>query len=262
MTDAILKAGLEALERKWVAALQSKFTADQPWPEVATGDIQFFCTMSPKSKRTGVEQANVDQQDRSQLVIVCIGMNYNAYGHPSERKAEPHTYKRSNAQTWIVDDNRSRATRRALGAALNAYIASSDSWANNGYASGTKLVPKGWALGSSQCSALLVRTFLCPFLLAKPWGELSRSNRIALLNAWNPNQHICDLIATLGSSIDLWVIQGTSLWPHFDVTNPHISNWLLTPTLSFESQRNQSIETFWKGARRAEVPRQPRFPSC
>jgi hypothetical protein len=196
-------------------------------------------------------------------LIVCVEFQYKAYPRIAGTKGVPHIYSQTDGLTWVVDDpKKSRATRRALNLALRGYIANRQEWVKNGYASATTLLLEDREIGTSQHPIILLKTYLSPFLLGKPWLTHSRSFQTATLRAWNPNDHICDFIKAIGPNVDLWVIEGTSLWAHFIATSAQIPKWILTPSLSFESQRNRSIDTFWKLAKREEPLRLPSVPSC
>jgi hypothetical protein len=265
VTKAALREILEELERKWVRTLQTSFAGDQLWPEIAGSDVQFFSIDFPPSPAAVREKQSTDALPvpRTPSLVVCVGINYKAFPSRLGRNGVPHISTETQSLTWVVDDPRkSRGTRRALVSALNGYLRNQSVWVKNGYASAATLLPLTETPGTPDCSIILLKTYLSPFLSAKPWAIHARSLQTAALRAWNPNQHICDLAKTIGNKIDLWVVEGTSLWPHFITSSSQVQNWILTPTLSFESQRNRSIETFWKTPRREVQPRRPSFPIC
>lgn len=264
MTNAALREILEELERKWVGILQANFAEDRPWPAIARSDVQFFSVDFPKLQVAAEHrEAGDEHADSEALLIVCVEINYKAYPRSISHKGVPYISGQTQGLTWVVDDpKKSRATRRALKPALIGYLANREVWAKNGYASHSTLLPDDGSFEIAERPLILVKTYLAPFLSAKPWAIHVRSLQTAALTAWDPNQHICDLCKTIGGKVDLWVIEGTSLWPHFITNSPQIKNWILTPTLSFESQRNRSIDTFWETQRREDQPRLPAFPCC
>jgi hypothetical protein len=254
MTNRSITAELEDLERKWVSALQARFDGTIPWPPRASDEVQFFTAEAPLQTAPD-DGANIHAASRP-LHVVCVGLSYNAYRHEVLGKVTPHIQTRTNGETWVVDNKRSSTTRRALDAALAAYSRDSHTWVAHGYASAADLIPR-------ESGALtLIKTFVSPFLPTKPWSEFGGTVRKAMFDAWNPNEHICDLIQTLGNRLDLWVIHGSAIWPHFVTNSTHIQRWMLMPTLSHESQRNRAIATFWKTPRREDEQAQPCFPSC
>lgn len=260
VTNAALREILEGLERKWVAIFQASLADNRPWPAIAGSDIQFFSIDFPTPLASARPQ-KASHSEPKRLLIVCVEINYKAYPRGITHKGVPYISGQTQGLTWVVDDpKKSRSTRRALNLALTDYLANRDAWARNGYASSASL------LQDERCEVcerplVLIKTFLSPFLSAKPWAIHARSLQTAALKAWDPNQHICDLCKALGRKVDLWIIEGTSLWPHFIPTSRSISKWLLTPTLSFESQRNKSIETFSRTPRREVKQRVPTFPA-
>lgn len=262
--DDYLRNALEEMERKWVTVLGDKFSEDHSWPPFASGYVQFFSTDGPMARSAALteEAQRTDEAGtRDTLIVACIGMSSNAYSRNTERRAVPYIYARSGGASWLIDEKRSRAVRRALGASLAEYAISARTWVANGYASSATLLPGNWNSAAPH-RLVVVRAFVSPFVQTRPWADQSRSAKTATLLAWNPNQHICDLITMIGGTVDVWVMHGTALWPHFIKDNAHVSKWLLTPTLSFESQRNRAIATFWKTPRHDEPLRMPSFPSC
>lgn len=261
VTDEALTTELERLERKWVTTLTTRFKGDLPWPPNASDEVQFFSANFPKGDPHRADSVAEESATNRSSYIVCVSVTYNAYSHEIAGKVVPYVQTRSKGESWVIDDARSRSTRRALHVALSAYTRNPDAWSANGYASAADLLTSSSASRSPR-RLVLIKTSLSPFLSTKPWADFSGSARRATVEAWNPNQHICDLIATIGESIDLWVIQGAHAWQHFLTNSPHITKWLLTPILSFESQRNGSIERFWQTRRKPEPLVAPCFPSC
>lgn len=249
------------MERKWVTVLGDRFSGDDSWPPFASGYVQFFSADGPTAGSPEQTQRTDEPGQRETLVVACIGMSFNAYSRNTERRAVPYIYARTGGASWLVDEKRSYAVGRALGASLEEYAVSGETWVANHYASSAALLPANWNSAAPH-RVFLIRAFVSPFVQTRPWAEHSRSAKTATLQAWNPNQHLCDLIDQLGEIIDLWVIHGTALWPHFITRSRHISKWMLTPTLSFESQRNGSIARFWKTPRHDEALRLPSFPTC
>ena len=248
-----------------MAALEARFDGSRPWPPNASDEVQFFASDSPTGteQRTSAEAVRIHAGSSERpLHVVCAGLSYNAYSHDVVGQVTPRIYTRTKGETWVLDDTRARATRRALGAALAAYASDPDSWVANGHASAADLLSAACKLGTARDAVIVTKTFLSPFVPTKPWSEFSGAARKATFEAWNPNEHLCDLIRTIGKNVDLWVIHGSAVWPYFTATSEHIQRWILTPTLSYESQRSGSIETFWKTARREERPAWPRFPCC
>lgn len=248
-----------------MSALTARFEGHLPWPPEASDEVQFFSADLPKGAATLGATHDYGPQESIEprpLRVACVGISYNAYSHEIAGKVVPHVFTRTKGTTWASDEKRSHATRRALGVALSAYARNSDTWMANGYASAGDLLSLPPAGQGTSRSLVLIKTFLSPFLPTKPWAELSGGARKATFDAWNPNQHICDLISTLGESIDLWVMQGTPVWQHFITRSRYMTKWLLTPILSFESQRNGSIERFWQTPRKSEPLIEPFFPTC
>jgi hypothetical protein len=262
MTNAALREILEGLERKWVGRLEEHFAGDEAWPEIAGSDMQFFSIdfPPPQEKPNKPQTADNDSSLASPAaVIACVEMNYKAFPPRLGRNAVPHISTETHALTWVVDDPKNaRRTRRALAVALDSYLDNASTWTENGYASAETLLSREM----KGRPIILIKTFLSPFLLAKPWALYAGSSQTAALRAWNPNQHICDLSETLGKQIDLWVIEGAPLWRHFFADSEEIANWILTPMLTYESQRNKSIQTFWKTTRREDRQREVAFPIC
>jgi hypothetical protein len=256
---------LETLEQKWFAVLQAEFI-DQKLPPSASSEVQFLSTDFPWTSvpPQGEADALPSRSSGSAPCIVCISINHNTYRNRGEHnKITPHIYSRTRGVTWTVDRPRTRATRRALNTALAFYLMNAKVWTENGYASDPNLLPITWDGREADLPFVLLKVYLSPFILTKPWAEYSETVRRETLDAWNPNRHIVDFIATLNQKIDLWVIQGNYVWPHFVENSEHITKWILTPTLSYESQRNGAIAAFWRAKRvAAEELAQPTFPSC
>jgi len=253
---------LERLEQKWFAILQAEFP-DRPLPTSASGEIQFFSTDFPRTYVAPRDGSDLPDASGSAFCVVCVGINHNTYrGRAEGNKIAPHIYTRSRGQMWTVDLARTRATRRALNTALAAYAINRQAWTDNGYASRHTLLPKTSDSREADFPLVIIKTHLSPFVFTKPWSEYSGTVRRETLDAWNPNRHMCDLVQTLGNNIDLWVIHGNYVWPHFITTSHEITNWMVTPTLTYESQRNGTIATFWRTKRIEESVTRPRFPSC
>jgi hypothetical protein len=254
---------LESLEQKWFALLKAEF-ADKPVPHGASGEIQFFSTDFPETFTASRDkQSQARQAVGSALCVVCVGINHNLYRpHRENSGVQPHVYTRTTGETWTVDLARTGSTRRALNTALAAYAMNRRAWINNGYAADECLVPSEWDGREAEYPLVIIKAYLSPFLSTKPWAEYKGFTKRETLDAWDPNRHICNLIQTLGTQVDLWVINGNSVWPHFDTTSHHITKWVLTPTLSYVSQQNRSIETFWKTPRPEQRLRLPSFPRC
>jgi hypothetical protein len=255
---------LETLEQKWFAVLQAEF-ADKKLPSSASGEVQFLSTDFPWTSvpPQGEADALPSRASGSAHCIVCISINHNTYrDRAKDNKIAPHIYTRSQRVTWTVDLSRTRATRRALNTALAFYLMNAKVWTENGYASGSNLLPRTWDGREADLPFVLIKTYLSPFISTKPWAEYSGTAKRETLNGWNPNRHVCDLIQTLGNKVYLWVVQGNYLWPHFIANSEKMTNWVLTPTLTYESQRNGAIAAFWRTNRADGTLAQPAFPSC
>ncbi|MGB9475503.1 MAG: hypothetical protein WCE87_10600 [Candidatus Udaeobacter sp.] len=254
---------LESLEQKWFALLKAEF-ADKSAPHGANGEIQFFSTDFPETSTTSRnEHSQRRQAVGSALCVVCVGINHNLHRARQENNdLTPHIYTRTTGETWTVDLARTRSTRRALNTALAAYAMNRRAWIDNGYAADEFLVPSEWDGREAEYPLVIIKTYLSPFLSTKPWAEYKYFAKKETLNAWDPNRHICDLIQTLGTRGALWVINGNSVWPHFDTASHQMLKWALTPTLSYVSQQNRSIDIFWKTPRPEQRLRLPSFPSC
>lgn len=225
MTNRSITDDLELLERKWVSALETRFDGTIPWPLKASDEVQFFSADSLsriEERTTSAENASVAPRP---LHDACVAISYNAYSHAVLGKVTPHIHTRTKGETWVLDDKRSQATRRALTAVLEAYASDPQTWVANGYASATDLLSATIVAGAAPQPIVLIKTFISPFLLTKPWSEFSGTARKATLEAWDPNEHICDLIETIGDRVDLWVIHGSAVWPHFATNSQHIQRW-------------------------------------
>lgn len=261
---ATLDQQLESLEQRWFALLKAEFS-DKPMPESASGEIQFFCTDFPATYDLSrdEEPSFPRQVAGSALCVVCVGINHNVYRDRHEDNTIiPHIYTRTRGKTWAFDLGRTRPTRRALNTALAFYIMNKKTWMENGYASDSIVLPTNWDGREADLPFVLIKTYLSPFISTKPWAVHSGTIRRETRHAWNPNRHICDLIAILGRKISLWVIQGNNLWPHFIKHSDQITDWILTPTLSYESDRSGQISTFFRTKRSDDRLVQPWFPAC
>jgi hypothetical protein len=262
--SATLELQLDSLEQKWFAILHAEF-ADKSLPPSASGEIQFFSTdfprtyVAPHNDQTALPSTG----SGSALCVVCVGVSHNTYRHRGEgNKFTPHIYTRSRGETWAVEFRRTRSTRRALNTTLAGYAMNRQAWMENGYASHDRLLPSTWDGREAEFPLVVIKTYLSPFIFTKPWSEYSGTVRTETLDGWNPNRHMCDFIQTLGDKVDLWVIQGNHVWPHFNTNSQEITNWILAPSLTYASQRNGAIATFWKTPRQNMPLSGPFFPSC
>jgi hypothetical protein len=255
---------LEMLEQKWFAVLKTEL-AHKPLPHAASGEIQFFSTDFPLTYVAAKDTRDVLPSDGpgSAICVLCLGMTHNVYRNRTEAdEIVPHIFTRRGGKSWTVDVGRTRATRRALNTALASYAMKRKAWVENGYASADDLLPSAWDGREADLPLVVIKTVLSPFVLKKPWPENTGAVRKETLAAWDPNRHICDCIAELGGTVGLWVIHGNNVWPHFATNSTSIPNWILAPTLTYASQQNSAIESFWKTPREDTHLRHPYVPSC
>lgn len=235
MKYSILKTELERLEKHWVRKLPSL----HPGPSAANGEVQFF---SCEHVYEGApDNLSLPGSLERLPIIACVGINYDQDPGP---KPYPQPHLMHKTGHW-VEDYSNPEMRCALNLALATYFSNRVAWYSNGYASSNSLLPQFHGFRGASFPFILVATNLSPFLTTMKWGSLSPSHRSALRGAWNENQHLCDLITTIGGVVDLWVIHGKdAVWPTFDTSTPHITDWIKTPNLSCLGIR--SMSKFWQ----------------
>lgn len=252
MKSSTLKPLLETLEQKWFARLQGSLPSLPPQLQpIANGHAQFF----------SVEELSPPDQDVP--LIVAVGINYDQGASKASFPSLTHWLSsRPPGTNWVVD-NTWPQMRRALIAAIADYLSAPATWVKNGYASSAHLLPPHWhGLTQPQPQPyILAMTNISPFLSQKQWTKHSSVERRNALKAWDPNQHICDLINKLGDEVDLWVVHGIDeLWPRFSKSSS-IGKWILTPNLSPQNLNSGCIGNFWKSGRTIG-PAPPQWPIC
>ena len=252
MNYSTLKPLLEALEQKWFCQLLGVFSSVPPshsLPSIANGYAQFF-SIEP-----------FDPPERDVPLVVAVGINYDQYLPGSLPKLDHWLHSRHPfGRSWVVDKTWP-VMRRALDVALAGYLSAPSTWEANKYASSKSLLPPHWHKMRAPQDYILAMTNISPFLSQKQWTEHSSVERRDALKAWDPNQHICDLISMLGDDVDLWVVHGIGeVWPRFNRTSC-IKNWILTPNLSPQNLNSGCIRKFCRPGR-AFGRAIPQWPLC
>jgi hypothetical protein len=236
---------LEQLEQRWVSHLSKRLA---PWPALANGEVQFFAL-------DGVQRLDAD------FLIACIGINYDQRQRSPAASRRPYLYTKNQMTSWVTDSSWPQ-TRRALVAALGEYLADPEVWFTRGYASAANLLPNAWSAGQADYPFVFVMTNLSPFISQQQWALHSGRDKATAVAAWDPNQHICDLIRHIGRDVDLWVIHGIDyVWQHFDRSSA-IVNWLMIPNLNPQSVALGHFRNFWRNTTRKVAPKSPQVPNC
>jgi hypothetical protein len=255
------------LEETWFNTLAGAFSGSPPprLPALANGEAQFFSIENFNPNRSpGANIPSCDEEAEDpdkkveRLLIVAVGINYGQSPTTTPPSSlVPHVYTRSGHASWVVD-NGWPATRNALDAALCQFAGNAPTWRNNGYAS-PPVNPAKLCSGGQPLPYILVCTNVSLFLSQMTWGRHSPTRQQQALAVWDPNRHLCELIAVLGKDVDLWVVHGKQfVWPTFDTTGC-IKDWLMTPNLSAFGRR--WMRTFWKTQCNA-TPSAPIWPRC
>lgn len=242
-----IKTEIEKLEASEFAHLK-KCLPICPVTSMTNGEVQFFSTED-------IYEGAPNNINR--LVIAGVGINFgqdtNLFSYPTA-----HIHGITSRKTW-VEDYENPEMRCVLDVALRQYFKNSSDWFNKGYASSSKLAMP--LRDGDPRNYILIATNVCPLLSQISWTSHLPADCTATLAAWNPNQHLCNLIHALGSDIDLWVVHGIDeVWPLFLKTGG-IKKWIMTPNLSCRNLSNKSIKKFWKKPRHITA-RLPQWPVC
>ncbi len=259
MKYSTLKALLEKLEKSWFSELQVLLPTIPPHlRSVANGSAQFF-SLENHGKSV--------PEDEDLPVIVAVGINY-AQSNPRPgfpnlnhwlHSVPPGANWVEDPPPWAPPTSWPSTTRQILDLNLAQYHLNERAWKANGYASDTGLLAQFHG-SKGSFRYILVCANISPFLTNARWLSLPSTSTQQLLNAWNPNNHLCDLVHGLEGKIGLWVVHGKDeVWPRFQPCCSGIANWLLTHNLS--SLPRRYIPTFWKSPK-SKVSKHPIWPCC